>query len=444
MYECGADLEIANAVAIGRVIAFLETLAGLGDHGACECSRPQAPDSSVSALDIQRLRSDTPGCQERVHLNNAGSGLMPGPVVRAIQDHITLESRIGGYEAAEARQDAVQDAYRSLAHLIGAQPRNIAFTENATASFIQALSSVRLQRGDVILTTRNDYASNQIQFLSLQARLGVRIVRAPDHSQGGVDVQAMDELIRRLSPKLVCVTHVPTNSGLIQDVTAIGSLCRNAGVLYLVDACQSIGQLPIDVAGLGCDFLSASARKYLRGPRGAGFLYVSDRVLDLGLEPLFIDMRGADWIAEDRYRALPDARRFENWEFAWALVLATGEAARYATALGIEPIRWRIAALATRLRERLGSIGQVRLLDRGSDLCGIVSVAIAGHDPGELVSALRARGINTSAQIREYAVIDYDDKRVSSSLRISPHYYNTEEEIDLAVSAIRELLAARS
>jgi selenocysteine lyase/cysteine desulfurase len=394
-------------------------------------------------LDIQRLRSDTPGCQQRIHLNNAGSALMPGPVVRAIQDHITLESRIGGYEAAEARQDAVQGAYRSLAHLIGAQPRNIAFTENATASFIQALSSVRLQRGDVILTTRNDYASNQIQFLSLQARLGVKIVRAPDHSQGGVDVQAMDELIRRLMPKLVCVTHVPTNSGLIQDVTAIGSLCRNAGVLYLVDACQSIGQLPIDVAALGCDFLSASARKFLRGPRGAGFLYVSDRVLELGLEPLFIDMRGADWIAEDRYRALPDARRFENWEFAWALVLATGEAARYTTALGIEPIRSRISALATQLRQGLGSIGQVRLLDRGSHLCGIVSVAIADHDPAELVSALRTRGINTSAQIREYAVIDYDDKRVTSSLRISPHYYNTEEEIDLALSAIRELLAAR-
>ena len=391
-------------------------------------------------MDIQRLRSDTPGCQQRTHLNNAGSALMPAPVVRTIQDHITLESRIGGYEAAEARQDAMQGAYRSVADLIGAQPRNIAFTENATASFIQALSSIPLQRGDVILTTRNDYASNQIQFLSLQARLGVKIVRSPDHSAGGVDVQAMADLIRRCPPRLVCVTHVPTNSGLIQDVQAIGSLCRAAGVLYLVDACQSVGQLPIDVAGLGCDFLSASARKYLRGPRGAGFLYVADRVLDQGLEPLFIDMRGADWIAEDRYRALPDARRFENWEFALALVLASGEAARYAMALGIEQIRRRVSALAARLRQGLGNISQVRLLDRGRDLCGIVSAAIAGHDPAALVSALRSRGINTSAQLREYAVIDYDEKRVTSSLRISPHYYNTEEEIDLAVATIRELL----
>jgi selenocysteine lyase/cysteine desulfurase len=391
-------------------------------------------------LDIQRLRSDTPGCEERIHLNNAGSALMPNPVLRAIQDHIGLESRIGGYEAADARQEAVQAAYRSVAELIAAQPRNIAFTENATAAFSQALSSIPFERGDVILTTRNDYASNQIQLLSLQARLGVKILRAVDRSEGGVDVQAMAELIHRHRPRLVCVTHVPTNSGLVQDVPAIGALCRDAGVLYLVDACQSIGQLPIDVADLQCDFLSASARKYLRGPRGSGFLYVSDRVLNQGLEPLFIDMRGADWIAENRYRAMPDARRFENWEFAWALVLGTGEAARYASAVGLGLIQRRVLALATRLRQGLSSIEQVSLLDRGTELCGIVSAAIHGRDPAALVTALRHRRINTSAQIREYALIDYDQKRVAAALRISPHYYNTEEEIDQAVRAIRQLV----
>ena len=364
-------------------------------------------------------------------------------MVQAIQDHILLESRIGGYEAADARHDAMLAAYQSVADLVGTQPRNIAFTENATASFSLALSSLPFARGDVILTTRNDYASNQIQLLSLQARTGVRIIRAPDCSAGGVDVQAMAELIHGERVRLVCVTHVPTNSGLVQDVRAIGAACRDAGVLYLVDACQSIGQLPLDVADLGCDFLSASARKYLRGPRGAGFLYVSDRALDQGLEPLFIDMRGADWIGENRYRAVADAKRFENWESAWALVLATGEAARYAMAVGMEAISRRVIGLGQRLREQLASIDQVRVLDRGSELCGIVSAAIEGRDPGELVTALRARGINTSAQRQEYALLDYEDKRITASLRISPHYYNTEEEIDQALSAIREILQGR-
>ncbi len=154
-------------------------------------------------------------------------------------------------------------------------------------------------------------------------------------------------------------------------------------------------------------------------------------------------MRGADWIAEDRYRPAPDARRFENWEFAWALVLATAEAARYASGVGIGSIQRRVFSLAQRARTALAAIGQVRVLDRGIELCGIVSAAIDGRDPAELVTALRQRGINTSAQIREYALIDYDQKQVSASLRISPHYYNTEQEIDQAVAAIRELLLAR-
>ena len=392
-------------------------------------------------MNIQRLRSETPGCAERIHLNNAGSALMPEPVVRVLQEHITLESRIGGYEAEDLREDAVSAAYKSLAELIGTQSQNIAFTENATASFIQALSSIPFDSGDVILTTRNDYASNQIQFLSLQRRLGVQVLRAPDAVEGGVDVQSMAELIRRHHPKLVCVTHVPTNSGLVQNVGAIGALCRDAEVLYLVDACQSIGQMPIDVERLQCDFLSASSRKYLRGPRGAGFLYVSDRVLERDLLPLFLDMRGADWIAEDRYRAAPDATRFENWEFAWALVLATAEAARYAATIGLEEIQERVRALAHRLRAALGAIEPVRVLDRGPELSGIVSVSIAGHDPRELQAALRERRINTTAQTRVSAVIDYEDKGVGASLRLSPHYYNTEEELDHAVSVIRELLS---
>lgn len=391
-------------------------------------------------MDIERLRAETPGCAERIHLNNAGAALMPAPVVRALQDHVDLESRIGGYEAEELCAAEIGAAYRSVARLLGTESRNIAFTENATVSNLQAISSIPFAAGDLILTTRNDYASNQIQFLSLQRRLGIRVLRAPDDPAGGVDVQAMANLIRDQRPKLVCVTHVPTNSGLVQDVSAIGAVCRKADVLYLVDACQSVGQMPLDVRGIQCDFLSASARKYLRGPRGCGFLYASDRVLDRGLTPLFVDMRGADWVAADSYREAPDARRFENWEFAWALVLATGVAARYATTLGLETIQARVRALAVRLRESLATIDRVRVLDRGSELSGTVSIATVGADPSELVEALRTRRINVSAQTRVSAVIDYDDKGVSASLRISPHYYNTEHEIDQAVATIRELL----
>jgi selenocysteine lyase/cysteine desulfurase len=387
------------------------------------------------------LRADTPGCARRVHFNNAGAALMPRPVIDAVQAHIDREAEIGGYEADARVRDALDDAHAAVAEIIGAAPDRVAFVEHATAAVTAALSAVPFAPGDVIATTQNDYASSQIQYLSLARRFGVEIVRSPDAPEGGVDLVAMEEIIHRRRPKLVAVTHVPTSSGLIQDVASIGTMCRARDILYLVDACQSVGQMPIDVDAIGCDFLAATARKYLRGPRGVGFLHVSDRVLDAGLEPLFIDMWGADWIDADLYQPAPDARRFEWWERSVALALGMGAAARYASGIGLVPIRDRVRALAATLRERLPSLPGVRVLDHGRELGATVSVTIDGHDAKDLVDELRLRGINTSAQERVYAVLDFDAKGVETALRISPHYYNLESEIDTLLDALAEVLA---
>jgi selenocysteine lyase/cysteine desulfurase len=390
-------------------------------------------------MDIPSLRADTPGIEHRVHLNSAGASLMPRPVIDAVESHFRLEAEIGGYEAAAGAAEAIDTAYADVARLLGTSPDRVAMTEHATASFVAALSSVRFVPGDVLVTTRNDYVSNQIQYLSLADRFGVEVVRVPDAPEGGVDLQAMEETIHRRRPKLVAVTQIPTNSGLVQDVESIGTMCRARDILYLVDGCQSVGQMPVDVEAMGCDFFAATSRKYLRGPRGAGFLYVSDRVLDRGLEPLFPDMRGADWIDEDLYQPAPDARRFETWEFAWGLVLGTGAAARYAADVGLEPIRDRARGLAAELRDRLPGIPGARVLDRGPELGATVTASFDGHDPAKLVEALRARSINTSSQTRIDAVIDYDEKGVDGALRMSPHYFNVEADLDALVDALGEM-----
>src|SRR5882672_1181296 len=388
---------------------------------------------------VKQWRDDTPGCANQIHFNNAGAGLMPRGVLEVIVGNLNRETNFGGYESADDAEAAVADAYASVARVLGTEARNIAVVENSTVAFFQAMSAFDFNRGDVIVTTRNDYISNQLAYLSLARRHGVEVRRAEDLADGGADPQSVKELLRDLHVRLLAVTWVPTNSGLMQPVAAIGEIAEAAGVPYLVDGCQAVGQIPVDVGKLRCDFFSGTARKFLRGPRGIGFLYVSDRALQRGDFPLYIDMRGADWVSANDFAPAPDARRFENWEFACSLVLGMGEAARYALDVGVECGGHRARELATTLREKLGGLNGIRVLDRGSELAAIVTIEASGWDATELSKLLRTRGINTSASLRAYAVIDMDEKRAASALRLSPHYYNTEEEIDRAVETLREV-----
>jgi selenocysteine lyase/cysteine desulfurase len=387
--------------------------------------------------EVERWRRDTPAALAgRIHLNNAGASLMPEPVHRVILDHLEREVRLGGYEAEAAESERLEGAYGEVASLIGAGPRNVAMVENATVAFSQALSALDPGPGDVIVTTRNDYASNQLMYLSLAKRRGVEVVRAADLPEGGVDPESVRALVRARRPALVALTWIPTNSGLVQPAVTVGEVCAEAGVPYVVDACQAVGQLAIDVTRLRCDFLAATARKFLRGPRGVGFLYVSDRVLEAGLHPLHIDMRGADWVSADGYVLRDDARRFENWEFAHALVLGLGEAARYAREVGVDRGQARSWWLASELRSKLEAVEGVRVLDRGRELCAIVTVELIGRDASAVVAALREQGINTSSMDRTSAVIDMDAKAALTALRLSPHYFNTEVELSATVSAL--------
>ena len=390
--------------------------------------------------ELSRWRADTPGCEGRVHLNNAGASLVPRPVRDAVRAHLALEDELGGYEAKDARADVLREAAEDVGRLLGAAARNVAFVQNSTSAFAQALGAFDFAPGDVILTSRADYASNQIMYLSLARRRGVEVVRVPDLAEGGIDPGAVAELVRRRRPTLVALTWVPTNSGLVQDVAAVGRLCRSAEVPFLVDACQAVGQIPVDVDAIGCDYLAATSRKFLRGPRGIGFLCVSDRAIAAGAHPLLVDMHGATWSDPDRFELTPDARRFEQWEISSALVLGVGAAARYALDVGVETARDRARALAAYARALLAELPGVRVLDRGAELCAIATAVTAGRPAAEVKLALRARGINTSSPGREDAVIDMDEKHAASAIRISPHYYNTAGEVEVAVGALGDIM----
>ncbi|HVI88183.1 MAG TPA: aminotransferase class V-fold PLP-dependent enzyme [Dongiaceae bacterium] len=388
-------------------------------------------------LDLNRLRTETPGCRHVIHFNNAGASLPPQPVLDVMVGHLQLESMIGGYEAAakaEEQQDAV---YRSIARLINCGADEVALIENATRAWDMAFYSLRFQKGDRILTSVAEYASNYIAFLQIAQRQGVEVVAVPNDDHGQISVTALERMIDA-KVKLIAITHVPTNGGLIQPAAAVGAVARAHNIPYLLDACQSVGQLAIDVAAIGCDFLSATGRKYLRGPRGTGFLYVRRAWLDR-LEPPFLDLHAAEWVAPDRYEMLPDAKRFENWERPVAGILGLGAAVDYALALSMPAIEADLRRKAAILRQKLAAIPGVMVRDIGQAQGGIVTFTKEGVASADIKAGLAKSKINVSVSGRSSTYLDMTARHLSDVVRSSVHYYNSEDEIEQLCAAVAAL-----
>jgi cysteine desulfurase / selenocysteine lyase len=386
-------------------------------------------------IDLERVRADTPGVEHVVHLNNAGSALPPRQVVDAVVEHLQREAEIGGYEAAAERKDRWEHTYDALALLLGADRDEIAVVENATRAWDMAFYAFAFQPGDRILTGRAEYASNWIALKHVTDRTGASIEVVPDDESGQIDVAALERLLDE-RVKLVSLVHVPTQSGLVNPAAAVGRVTRAAGVPLLLDACQSIGQLPVDVNEIGCDILSGTGRKFLRGPRGTGFLYVRRELIER-LEPPLLDMHAAEWQPDGSYRIRADARRFENWETYYAGKVGLGVAVDYALAIGIEDGWERIQALASRLRAELAELPGVTVLDRGAVLGATVTFTVADLPAAEVQRRLAAERINVSVMDAASARLDFDPRGLEEAVRSSVHYYNSDEEIDVLVDAVR-------
>jgi selenocysteine lyase/cysteine desulfurase len=388
-------------------------------------------------IDVARVRADTPGTAGVVHLNNAGASLPPRVVVDTIVEHLELEARVGGYAAADevaARSDAVYD---SVAALLGAHRDEIALVENATRAWDMAFYALasRFTRGDRILLSRAEYASNAIAALQIATRMGVVVDVIPDDEHGQVSIEALRAMLAKGGVGAVAVSWIPTQGGLVNPAAAIGAVTREFGVPFLLDACQAAGQLPIDVRRIGCDFLSATGRKYLRAPRGTGFLYVSRSWIPQ-LEPPFLDVHAARWTADDTIEPRGDARVFETWEHSVANRLGLGAAVDYALALGVDQIAPRVLALGATLREQLARVPGLTLHDLGEHKCGIVTLSVDGVSPYDLAASLRAQHINISVSTIDFARFDFGSRGLDAVARASVHYYNTDEEVSRFVAAV--------
>jgi len=386
-------------------------------------------------MDLNTIRKDTAGCADKIFLNSAGGSLMTEIVVETMTDYIFLEQQHGAYGAADRSADRLALFYTEAARLINTQPDNIAFTVSSTDAYAKALSSIEFKDGDCIITTNDDYISNQMAFFSLQKKRGVKLIRVKRLSDHELDLEDLENLIRKHNPKLIAVTHIPTNSGLIQNVEGVGKICRQYDVLYLVDACQSVGQLVVDVEKIGCDFLTATGRKFMRGPRGTGFLYVSDRALEKNMAPVFLDLAGAEWTEFDDYKLLKTAKRFEHWETSVSSLVGYTEALKYANGIGLQNIENYNRKLAESLREGLHSRG-FKILDQGKNLCSIVTFCAPDKSIENIYKILKENNVYFSVSNKSNALIDFTLKNLDRAIRLSPHYFNTSDEIESVVKML--------
>jgi cysteine desulfurase/selenocysteine lyase len=350
--------------------------------------------------------------------------------------YLQQEAIIGGYALANQSGDEMQDLYVQAGILLNCSPENIAYTASATDSYAKAITAVNFKAGDVILTTDDDYISNQLSFLSLKTRLGIKIIRADNLPNGDLDLESFESLVIRYQPKLIALTHIPTNSGLVQPAEEVGEICRKYDILYLLDACQSVGQMVVDVKKIDCDFLTATGRKFIRGPRGTGFLYVSDRVLATGMAPLIFDNIGAAWTGADEYQLTENAKRFEFWESSIAGRIGLAAALKYINTIGIANIEQYNLQLMQQFRAGLEQVKGLQLHDKGTRQCNILTFTTHNRSLEETATLLRDNQVYFSMSFRNFAVIDFNKKDLDGVIRFSPHIFNTEQELEKIIDIL--------
>ncbi len=396
-------------------------------------------------IDIETIRAETSGVQTVNHLNNAGASLPPRQVVDAVVEYLRQEELAGGYETAATRIDDLDEVYRATSKYLSCQVHEVAFTTNASEGWWRAFSSVPLTVGDKILVNRSEFQANAFGWLQAKER-GVDVEVVPNTAEGLIDLDALSAMLDE-QVKLISMTMISMSNGAVQPAAAVGELVENTNAIFLLDACQAAGQLPLSVDEIKCDFLAYTGRKFMRGPRGTGILYARESVIDkLGPTP-FVDGRSALWSDQTSYRYHDHARRFEMGEFSYGAKVGLGVATNYMLDIGIDAIAARIRSLATSLREQLASVPSVVVVDEGGHQSGIVTFTLepltGGSEPtdlSEIQAALGQRGINLSAPMCTNAQLDIGARSIQQVLRAGVHYFNTESELSALVEALADLV----
>ena len=392
----------------------------------------------LTEAEIQAIRAETAGTATRIHLNNAGASLPPDVVIKTMVDFLREEALLGGYEIESKYRAQLDHTHELIAQLVHANRDEIALVENASAAWDIAFNGLPFQPGDEVIVSEMEYISNVLGLLNAQKLYGIVIKVIPNDGAGVFPVHELEAAITNKT-RLIAATHIPSTAGNVLPAAAIGEIARKHNILYLLDACQSVGHVPVDVEAIGCDLMAVTGRKYLRGPRGSGFLYVRKQIQDK-LNLLFFDGRTITNVTQQDFTVRTDARRFEWYEKNPAIVLGLQKAVEYLLNIGVERVWQRIQQLANLFRQRLQEMDGIVVHDQGDVLCGIVTFSVQGIPATEIRAKLAAKNINVHIGLTNATLYYMNRKGLNGIVRASVHYYNTEEEIELVCRELRTLL----
>ncbi len=386
---------------------------------------------------LREVRCQTPGLVGRVHLDNCGSALMPQPVVDALKQALDREVAVGGYVAQEQQAGALEGSYQSLVRLFGGDAGDFAFVGSAVDGWTKAFYSLPMAAGGNIVTAYNEYCSNYVAYLQIAKRHGVEIRVAQQAETGGIDLDHLSSLIDDKT-QVISISHMPSSSGEINQVAEVGRIAKTAGVLYVLDACQSAGHVPVSVADIGCDVMTGTSRKFLRGPRGIGFLYVNEHARSV-MDPIVLTNQSAEWTRKDAYTLRKDARVFEAWERSVVNQLGFTAAVDYLLDIGVDAATNQIARNALYLRKKLADCATVKMACPPSATSAIITFNLEGKTPVDVKARLAEQGIAVQIASVVHTRLDLERRGIDSAVRVSPHYYTSQSDMDRFIEAIQAL-----
>lgn len=377
-----------------------------------------------------------------MYFNNAGAGLMSKGTYETLTNHMEIEMNVGAYKAAAIKSDAVNNFYLLAAKLLNAGSKDeIAFIDSASRGWNLIIYGLDIKESDVIVTLSSEYGTNLLTIYDIAKRThcGIKVIQCDN--EGNFSLDDVDQALQS-GGTILAVSHVAAQGSIVNPVVELGILAQKYDAIYIVDGCQAVGQIKVDVQQINCCAYVTAGRKWLRGPRGTGILYVRRNApirtpqIDLASADLVFDELGT--VVDVKVR--DDAKQFELWEKSTSSLLGLANAIQEYMDYGIDTAEQEICAKANYIRSFVVSNQHLALVGSENSSTGVVGFYIKDPKQEKKVKEL----IEKENFIISY-VCDWDcptffpQNGVQYIFRISPHYYTSNDDIQAICNLIQRL-----